>query len=102
MTQPVPAEEKSEIQVTLSYVSSSTDGSQSKPGPQAKRQEERPMMRIPLMNCPQRVALPVIEPSTNAFDQPRSQEVGSASPIGSDCLYQVATIAAAILVLMSI
>ena len=60
------------------------------------------MMRIPLMNCPQRVALPVFDPSTNAFDQAGSQEVGSANTLGADCLYQVATVAAAILVLMSI
>jgi len=60
------------------------------------------MMRIPLMNCPQRVALPVFDPATNAFSQAPSQEVGSADTLGADCLYQVATVAAAILVLMSI
>jgi hypothetical protein len=60
------------------------------------------MMRIPCMNSPQSVALPVFEPSTNAFDQARLQEIGSANRLNSDCLYQVATVAAAILVLMSI
>ncbi len=59
-------------------------------------------MRTTSMNTPQPVSLHAFESSTSAFEQARTREIGPANRLNSDCVYQAATIAAALLVLMSI
>jgi hypothetical protein len=97
MTPLIPAEEESEIQVAVCCVSSLTEQNrQASVGPHANASRERPVMKIPTNTHK------AVMSSTSTYAQAPTQEMGSVPRAHADYLYQAATIAAAILVLMSI